>query len=243
MCGGSANRRCLPPTVYGDRTSPAASRPPRAIEAALARSVGVAGRAPRARCRARCRRRRPGSCPARGRAAAVAVDVAALDRVGVEHGGPDRQGAAVAEPQGGADPGAEGEVGVLLRRAGSSSTSVRWETQIVQRPARVVELVDAGGDHVVHQPLDLAEVRGPWIRASGRCSATPSTRTPPLRLTQPAPPRAGRGALKPWRRIEVIRSSTTRGSLAGGGAVLGERGQVLEPADGVDHPSGRPAPG
>ena len=34
MCGGSAKRRCLPPTVYGERTSPAASRPPRAMEAA-----------------------------------------------------------------------------------------------------------------------------------------------------------------------------------------------------------------
>ena len=28
MCGGSANSRCLPPTVYGERTNPAASRPP-----------------------------------------------------------------------------------------------------------------------------------------------------------------------------------------------------------------------
>ena len=40
MCGGSANSRALPSTVYGDRTNPAASRPPRAIRAA--RSFNVA---------------------------------------------------------------------------------------------------------------------------------------------------------------------------------------------------------
>ena len=36
-CAAARRRaRCLPPTVYGDRTSPAASRPPRASEAARA---------------------------------------------------------------------------------------------------------------------------------------------------------------------------------------------------------------
>ena len=34
MCGGSAKSRCLPPMLYGDRTNPAASRPPRAKVAA-----------------------------------------------------------------------------------------------------------------------------------------------------------------------------------------------------------------
>ena len=38
MCGGSANSRCLPSTVNGERTKPAASRPPRATVAARARS-------------------------------------------------------------------------------------------------------------------------------------------------------------------------------------------------------------
>ena len=37
MCGGSANSRCLPSTVNGDRTKPTASRPPRARVAARAR--------------------------------------------------------------------------------------------------------------------------------------------------------------------------------------------------------------
>ena len=40
MCGGSAKSRGLPSTVYGDRTKPAASRPPLAIRAA--RSFNVA---------------------------------------------------------------------------------------------------------------------------------------------------------------------------------------------------------
>ena len=38
MCGGSAKSRCLPSMVYGERTRPAASRPPRAIVAARPRS-------------------------------------------------------------------------------------------------------------------------------------------------------------------------------------------------------------
>ena len=37
MWGGSANRRCLPSTVYGDRTNPSASSPPRARVAARER--------------------------------------------------------------------------------------------------------------------------------------------------------------------------------------------------------------
>ena len=37
MCGGSANSRCFPSTVNGERTNPTASRPPRARVAARAR--------------------------------------------------------------------------------------------------------------------------------------------------------------------------------------------------------------
>ena len=40
MCGGSANSRCLPSTVNGERTKPTASRPPRARVAARARIEG-----------------------------------------------------------------------------------------------------------------------------------------------------------------------------------------------------------
>ena len=39
MCGGSANQRCFPSTVNGERTSPAASRPPRASDPARARTT------------------------------------------------------------------------------------------------------------------------------------------------------------------------------------------------------------
>ena len=38
MWGGSANSRCFPSTVYGERTSPAASRPPRASDPARERN-------------------------------------------------------------------------------------------------------------------------------------------------------------------------------------------------------------
>ena len=86
MCGGSANSRCLPSMVYGDRTNPAASRPPRGDPGGPVLQRRVAGR----RLEADAVRRAAGDDQDRagrgGRAAAVAEDVAALDRVHVEDG-------------------------------------------------------------------------------------------------------------------------------------------------------------
>ena len=87
MCGGSANSRCLPSTVNGERTKPTASRPPRASgrgpgPAATASPVGASRPMPCA-----VPPRDDQDVPGLGRrAAAVAEDVAALDRVDVEHG-------------------------------------------------------------------------------------------------------------------------------------------------------------
>ena len=91
MCGGSAKRRCLPPTVYGERTNPAASSPPRAMEAARARRVGSPVGASRPMPWRGAAGDDEDGAGARGRAAAVAEGVAALDRVGVEHGRADRR--------------------------------------------------------------------------------------------------------------------------------------------------------
>ena len=107
MCGGSAKSRCLPSTVNGERTKPTASRPPRARVAAARLERGVADRGlqPDAVGGAAADDEQVAG-PRRG-AAAVAEDVAALDRVHVEHGRGHPQRAPVAEPQVGADPRAE----------------------------------------------------------------------------------------------------------------------------------------
>ena len=104
----------------------------------------------------------------RGGAAAVAVDVAALDRVHVEHGRPDPQRGAVAEPELGADPGPELVVRVGLpqrRRARCRSGARRrpggWAAR--RRPRRS----SAGCTSVRCEPWEI-----------GRCTATPSTATP-----------------------------------------------------------------
>ena len=119
----------------------------------------------------------------------------------------------------------------------SVSSSALGEVRDPDRAGR--PRLEPGGHDVGHQPLDLAEVGAPW--PAGRCSATPSTSTPPPART------SRRGLAQPARgeavaRIEVIRSSTTRGRLARVAALLGEGLEVLEPADGVDHPRvvGRP---
>ena len=118
-----------------------------------------------------------------------------------------------------------------------SSISVRWETQIVQRPEPEWSSLStpAATTSFISRSTSLrCEV--PWdLGASGRCSATPSTRTPPRRLSS-------RGRLAQAGCAEAV--AAHRGHpledhprlLAGSGAVLDERGQVVEPADGVDHP-------
>ena len=199
MCGGSAKSRCLPSTVNGERTKPAASSPPLAIG-----PPGLEGGAPVGASRpmpCAVPPRHDQDVPACGAAAAaVAEDVAALDRVHVEHGRASPQRVAVAEPQVGADPRPELEVGVRLR-AGRPARRGQ-----VARP-RPCGSGQPGRDHVGHQPVDLGRGASP---ASGRCSATPSTGD--AVAASSSPPRAGRGAVMPCRRIEVIRSRTTRAS-------------------------------
>ena len=136
----------------GERTKPTASMPPRARVAARARMewspVGAS---------------RPMPCavpplttsrwPCVGiDAAAVAEGLAALERVDVEDRRGHRQGAAVAEPQVGADAGAEGEVGVGRASAAELGLGqVASEDGAGSSPA---------APRVVDQPGDLAEVRG-----------------------------------------------------------------------------------
>ncbi len=112
MCGGSANSRCLPSIENGERTNPAASRPPRAsvVARALIPAVTLRGlEADAVRGPAADHQEVTGL---RRGAVAVAEQVAARDLVHVEQGGGHLQRAAVAEPELGADPRAERQVGV-----------------------------------------------------------------------------------------------------------------------------------
>ena len=88
MCGGSAKSRCLPSIENGERTKPTASRPPRARVAARALSGGLAGRCLEADAVGGAAADDEDVAGLRGGPAAVAEDVAALDRVHVE----DRRG-------------------------------------------------------------------------------------------------------------------------------------------------------
>ncbi len=150
MCGGSAKSRCLPSIENGERTKPTASRPPRARVAARAliedSPVGASRPIPCAVPPLTTR-----MCPDFGAVrVAVAEQVAALDRVHVEDRGGHPQRLAVAEPQAGADPRPDREVGVrrlqLLELGGG-------EVADPDRGGR-----QSGGDHVVEQPVHLGEV-------------------------------------------------------------------------------------
>ena len=203
MCGGSANSRCLPPTVYGDRTNPAASRPPRAIVAARALSVGspvgrleadavrgAAGddqdgaglRGACGRGSRRCRRARPGACRGRSRAPS----------------GPRGRRATAPVPTRGRNV----EVGVLAGQRGQLAVGEVGDPDRapgVDGPAATTSFISRS---------HLGEVGGRRPAAGG--SATPSSRAPPRARRAAAAASRRPWAVKPWRSIEVIRSSTTR---------------------------------
>jgi len=157
------------------------------------------------------------------RASAIAEGVAALDRVHVEHGGPHRERAPVTEPEFGADPRADGEVGVAGGKA-------------IELTAGEVADEDgaggqAGGDDVVDQPGDLAEVAGD---VEGEVHRDPG---------QPAGVRAlvhteGLVCLRELAPTHAV--ATHRRELLehvpGLRIAAGEVTDVGQPADGVDHP-------
>ena len=135
---------------------------------------------------------------ARGAAAAVAEHVAALERVDVEHGRGDPQRVAVAEPQVGADPGPDREVGVRRAEGGQL---VGGEVADPDGAGR-----ELGGDQSVSSRSTSAR----WPpEASGRCSATPSSAAAAELLREPP---TARWAVMPCRRIDVSSSSTNRAS-------------------------------
>ena len=188
MCGGSAKSRCLPSIENGERTKPDR------VEAAARHGRGAAwtSASPVGRLEADAVRGAAADdqeVPVLGGgAAAVAEHVAALDLVHVEHGGGDRERAAVAEPQLGADARADVEVGV--RRAQRGQLVVGQ----VADPDRCVGGRAPARDHVVSsrstsarcEPLRQRQVqREPSSRRAGRLGARRRR------------PRAARAAVKP----------------------------------------------
>ena len=135
----------------------------------------------------------------------------------------------------GADARAEGEVGVLLRRAVSSSARGQ-----VGDPDRAAARSPSSSSPAATTSFisRSTSLRCEICWASGRCSATPSTRH-----RRPARDQPGRLAQvaggEPVAQHRGHPLEDDPRALAGRAAVLGERRQVLEPADGVDHPSGR----
>ena len=226
MCGGSANSRCLPSTVYGERTNPAASRPPFAIRAA--RSLRVAP--PVGRLEADAVRGAAGDDQDRagrgGGAAAVAEHVAALDRVHVEDRRADPQRAAVAEPQLGADPRAE------RRSPGSSCRSVA-ELGVGQvrdpdaagagEPGRRPRRSSAGRPRSGASPCAQRQVQRDALDGdAGVAAARPASRR--LAGGEAVAPHRGQPLQHHPRRWPAARSARAR--------------EVVEPADGVDRRAG-----
>ena len=211
MCGGSANRRCLPPTVYGDRTNPAASRPPRAIEAASACRVGVAGRGLEADAVRGAARRRPGSCPRAGPCGRGSRRC--------RRARPGGRRARSPAPRGHRGRRATGR---CRRGGGRSKSGYFWPSRVeldlgeVGDPDRAAARARwsscrPGGHHVVHQPLDLAEVGGPLdLGPAAGAARRPRPGPRRRRLTQPGGLAQAAGG-EAVARIEVIRSRTTRG--------------------------------
>ena len=202
MCGGSANSRCLPSIENGERTRPtdvhAAARDRRGPAAQRL----VAGR----RLEPDPVRRAPADdqqVPALGhRAAAIAERLAALQRVHVEHGGPDPQRPAVAEPQVGADAGPDREVGIGRAQPWPARRRVRWLTKTVR----------------VGRPVATTSLRrrstSPRWRACVERQVHRHAREPgePSLAERPRPPRAARGGSSRGGASRSSCSSTNRAS-------------------------------
>ena len=160
----------------------------------------------------------------RRRPAAVAEGVAALDararrgRVAVTDSAPGR-------PSHRAVPirGRNVEVGVRRAQLRAARRRVRWLTQTVagRRARRATTSV------ISRSHLGQVRARGSAAGAAPRPRAAPARRP---RSSRPAS--RSSGAVIPCRSIEVTCSSTKPGR----GVPVEQRGEVLDPADGVHHP-------
>ena len=158
--------------------------------------------------------------PAWDGAAPVAEDVAALDRVGVQHRRGDPKRVAVAQPQVGADPGAEREVGVR-RAQPASSAGERWLTRPCGSEARRRPRRSSAGAS-----------RPGGRRASGGAPQPSSARECPREVSA--------AALQLAALCRDAASGEPLEHEARVGVASSRLGQVLEPADGVDDPAAQP---
>ena len=136
----------------------------------------------------------------RGRAAAVAEHVAALDLVDVEHGRGHREGAAVAEPERRCRSAG-------ARRSRRSDDAQRGELGGGQVADPEGARRQPGRDDVVDQVDDLGEVgAGGQRQVEGDALEARPPRVEQLWRRRGAP-----RAVMPWRRMQVSRSSTIAG--------------------------------
>ncbi|CAB4734230.1 unannotated protein [freshwater metagenome] len=156
------------------------------------------------------------------RATAVAEGVTALDGVHVEHRRRHPQRAAVAQPQGGADARADGEVGV--RRPQRAELVVGQVADPHGAGTRAVGQL--GADDVGHQPGDLREVRALGEREVQRYALEPRTRA----ILQQA---GHRPQLARLQAVALHRGQPLQHE-AGVGPAIQQVGQVLGAADRVD---------
>ncbi len=163
MCGGSAKSRCLPSIENGDRTKPTASRPPAPASPARAlieeSPVGASRPMP---CGGAAADHQQVTGLGR-RARPVAERVTALDRVDVQDGRGDRQGARGPPATGRSRSAAGSRQSAYDARSASSSDGVRWLTQIVGPPSPAA---------TTSLSRRLASARcDPWAAAAGagRC--------------------------------------------------------------------------
>ncbi len=164
--------------------------------------------------------------PALGRrASAVAEDVAALHLVHVEDRRAHAERAPVAEPEPGADAGPEVEVAVG-RCAGWPS---RRRSGARRRPAaRRARLATTS---VISA---LRPRRGASRATSAGAARTPRRRGRPAARRRPPRPVARGGEPVPQHRGEQLQHDP--GAGAGGGSRGRQRREVLQAAQGVDHP-------
>ena len=170
--------------------------------------------APRGRCRARCRRRRRGSCRRAGPSGRGSRRCRRARPGGCRARSPAPTRAPRSPSQRAVPMRGRKVKSGYFARAASSSTSVRWETQTVRLPGWSSLSSPAATTSVISRSTSLRwEVPADLGRAAG-AGRRPRPRRRRASATQPAASRRPR-AVKPWRSIEVIRSSTTRGRSPG----------------------------
>jgi len=160
-------------------------------------------------------------------AAPVAELLATLDRVRVQHPGRDAERAPVAEPQVGADPGPERELGVARREHREVLDAEVGDPDHRREP---VVAAEPGSDDVGHQVLGLGEVVTGVEGEVDRGALDADAVAVVLAQRAHRVAEAACGEAVPLHRGQAFEDDAWPARRGG------QRLQVREPADGVDDP-------